>query len=97
MLNRLRVCEAVHDLAGRFSAILDRARQVPAALVVERQLWRDGFGLGRESLFQAFRNSAMQNLTTREPSDDQLEVAIHALQESLKLEPQRDLEPVPLA
>ena len=39
----------------------------------------------------------MQNLTTREPSDDQLEVAIHALEESLKLEPQRDLEPVPLA
>jgi uncharacterized protein YqhQ len=30
----------------------------------------------------------MQNLTTREPSDDQLEVAIHALKESLKLEPQ---------
>ena len=39
----------------------------------------------------------MQNLTTREPSDDQLEVAIYALVESLKLEPQRDLEPVPLA
>ncbi len=39
----------------------------------------------------------MQNLTTREPSDDQLEVAIYALTESLKLEPQRDLEPVPLA
>ncbi len=30
----------------------------------------------------------MQNLTTREPSDDQLEVAIYALQESLKLEPE---------
>ncbi len=30
----------------------------------------------------------LQNLTTKEPSDDQLEVAIHALQESLKLEPQ---------
>jgi uncharacterized protein YqhQ len=29
----------------------------------------------------------MQNLTTREPSDDQLEVAIRALKESLKLEP----------
>jgi uncharacterized protein YqhQ len=29
----------------------------------------------------------LQNLTTREPSDDQLEVAIHALKESLKLEP----------
>ena len=29
----------------------------------------------------------MQNLTTREPSDDQLEVAIFALNESLKLEP----------
>lgn len=29
----------------------------------------------------------MQNLTTREPSDDQLEVAIFALKESLKLEP----------
>ncbi len=28
----------------------------------------------------------LQNLTTKEPSDDQLEVAIHALQESLKLE-----------
>lgn len=39
----------------------------------------------------------LQNLTTREPSDDQLEVAIHALKESLKLEPDRDLEPVPLA
>lgn len=39
----------------------------------------------------------MQNLTTREPSDDQLEVAIYALNESLKLEPQRDLEPVPLS
>ncbi len=30
----------------------------------------------------------MQNLTTSEPSDDQLEVAIYALKESLKLEPQ---------
>jgi uncharacterized protein YqhQ len=29
----------------------------------------------------------LQNLTTREPSDDQLEVAIQALKESLKLEP----------
>jgi uncharacterized protein YqhQ len=35
----------------------------------------------------------MQNLTTREPSDDQLEVAIYALQESLKLEPQGELQP----
>jgi len=33
----------------------------------------------------------MQNLTTREPSDDQLEVAIYALKESLKLEPQEQL------
>jgi uncharacterized protein YqhQ len=30
----------------------------------------------------------LQNVTTREPSEDQLEVAIHALRESLKLEPQ---------
>lgn len=30
----------------------------------------------------------MQNLTTQEPSDDQLEVAIYALRESLKLEPE---------
>jgi uncharacterized protein YqhQ len=30
----------------------------------------------------------MQNLTTREPSDDQLEVAVYALNESLKLEPE---------
>jgi uncharacterized protein YqhQ len=30
----------------------------------------------------------MQNLTTQEPSDDQLEVAIYALKESLKLEPE---------
>ena len=29
----------------------------------------------------------LQNVTTREPSPDQLEVAIHALRESLKLEP----------
>jgi uncharacterized protein YqhQ len=34
----------------------------------------------------------LQNLTTREPSDDQLEVAIYALNESLKLEPQGDLQ-----
>ncbi|HEX9000234.1 MAG TPA: DUF1385 domain-containing protein [Blastocatellia bacterium] len=33
----------------------------------------------------------MQNLTTREPSDDQLEVAIYALKESLKLEPKEQL------
>jgi uncharacterized protein YqhQ len=32
----------------------------------------------------------LQNLTTREPSDDQLEVAIYALNESLKLEPALD-------
>lgn len=31
----------------------------------------------------------LQNLTTKEPSDDQLEVAIYALKESLKLEPVR--------
>ena len=36
----------------------------------------------------------LQNLTTREPSDDQLEVAIYALKESLKLEPKEQL-PVP--
>ncbi|HKX29566.1 MAG TPA: DUF1385 domain-containing protein [Blastocatellia bacterium] len=34
----------------------------------------------------------LQNLTTREPSDDQLEVAIYALKESLKLEPQSELK-----
>jgi len=33
----------------------------------------------------------LQNLTTREPSDDQLEVAIYALKESLKLEPKGQL------
>lgn len=36
----------------------------------------------------------LQNLTTREPSDDQLEVAIHALKESLKLEPAPAAQPV---
>jgi len=30
----------------------------------------------------------LQNITTRDPSADQLEVAIYALKESLKLEPQ---------
>ncbi|HQR36501.1 MAG TPA: DUF1385 domain-containing protein [Blastocatellia bacterium] len=35
----------------------------------------------------------LQNLTTREPSDDQLEVAIYALKESLKLEPQDQPQP----
>jgi uncharacterized protein YqhQ len=33
----------------------------------------------------------MQNLTTQEPSDDQLEVAIYALKESLKLEPEVEM------
>jgi hypothetical protein len=36
----------------------------------------------------------LQNLTTREPSDDQLEVAIYALKESLKLEPKEQLQTV---
>lgn len=35
----------------------------------------------------------LQNLTTREPSDDQLEVAIYALKESLKLEPKEQTQP----
>jgi uncharacterized protein YqhQ len=39
----------------------------------------------------------LQNITTREPDDDQLEVAIFALKESLKLEPASDPEPAPLA
>jgi uncharacterized protein YqhQ len=35
----------------------------------------------------------LQNITTQEPDDQQLEVALEALKESLKLEPQTD-EPV---
>ncbi len=35
----------------------------------------------------------LQNITTQEPDDGQLEVAIEALKESLKLEPQMKLEP----
>jgi uncharacterized protein YqhQ len=38
----------------------------------------------------------LQNITTQEPDDQQLEVAIEALKESLKLEPQTG-EPVPAA
>jgi uncharacterized protein YqhQ len=40
----------------------------------------------------------LQNITTKEPDDEQLEVAIEALKESLKLEPQtREAEAAPLA
>jgi uncharacterized protein YqhQ len=39
----------------------------------------------------------LQNITTKEPDDSQLEVAIFALKESLKLEPETDLEPAPIA
>jgi uncharacterized protein YqhQ len=40
----------------------------------------------------------LQNITTKEPDDEQLEVAIEALKESLKLEPQsKGAEAVPLA
>jgi uncharacterized protein YqhQ len=39
----------------------------------------------------------LQNITTKEPDDQQLEVAIEALKESLKLEPQADPQPAPLA
>ncbi|MDH3528991.1 MAG: DUF1385 domain-containing protein [Acidobacteriota bacterium] len=35
----------------------------------------------------------LQNITTQNPDDDQLEVAIEALKESLKLEPDIELEP----
>jgi uncharacterized protein YqhQ len=40
----------------------------------------------------------LQNITTKEPDDEQLEVAITALKESLKLEPQPEkAEAAPLA
>jgi uncharacterized protein YqhQ len=39
----------------------------------------------------------LQNITTKEPDDSQLEVAIFALKESLKLEPDAEPEPAPLA
>jgi uncharacterized protein YqhQ len=39
----------------------------------------------------------LQNITTKEPDDQQLEVAIEALKESLKLEPQPATEAAPLA
>ena len=39
----------------------------------------------------------LQNITTKEPDDKQLEVAIEALKESLKLEPQPEAEAAPLA
>jgi uncharacterized protein YqhQ len=39
----------------------------------------------------------LQNITTKEPDDKQLEVAIEALKESLKLEPQPQTEAAPLA
>jgi uncharacterized protein YqhQ len=40
----------------------------------------------------------MQNITTKEPDDEQLEVAIEALKESLKFEPQvKEVEAAPLA
>jgi uncharacterized protein YqhQ len=39
----------------------------------------------------------LQNITTKEPDDNQLEVAIEALKESLKLEPQPDAAAAPLA
>jgi uncharacterized protein YqhQ len=40
----------------------------------------------------------LQNITTKEPDDQQLEVAIEALKESLKLEPQtREALAAPLA
>jgi uncharacterized protein YqhQ len=40
----------------------------------------------------------LQNITTQEPDDQQLEVAIEALKESLKLEPQTgELQPAPLS
>ena len=40
----------------------------------------------------------LQNITTKEPDDEQLEVAIEALKESLKLEPQqKEAEAAPLA
>ncbi|MFP5262788.1 MAG: DUF1385 domain-containing protein [Blastocatellia bacterium] len=39
----------------------------------------------------------LQNITTKEPDDSQLEVALFALKESLKLEPHAEPEPAPLA
>lgn len=78
--------------------LLTRIALVPVIAGVSYEIIRAA-GKKETSAFFSFITRPgiwLQNLTTREPSDDQLEVAIYALKESLKLEPQRDLAPVPL-
>jgi uncharacterized protein YqhQ len=82
-----------------FLNLLTRIALVPLIAGISYEIIRAA-GKSEASAFFSFITRPgiwMQNLTTREPSDDQLEVAIYALQESLKLEPAREVEPVPLS
>ncbi len=69
--------------------LLTRIALVPLIAGISYEVIR---AAGRKETSPIFRLMTLpgiwlQNVTTREPSDDQLEVAIYALSESLKLEP----------
>ena len=72
--------------------LVTRLALVPVIAGISYEIIRAA-GRKESSAFFAFITRPgiwLQNLTTREPSDDQLEVAIYALNESLKLEPAFD-------
>jgi len=74
--------------------MLSRIARIPVIAGVSYEVIR---AAGKKESGAVFRLMTLpgiwlQNLTTREPSDDQLEVAIYALKESLKLEPKEQLQ-----
>ena len=82
-----------------FLNFLTRVLLMPAVAGVSYEIIRASARSRAQWFFSIITRPGLwlQNITTKEPDDSQLEVAIYALKESLKLEPQAEPEPAPLA
>jgi uncharacterized protein YqhQ len=76
-----------------FLNFLVRVLLIPVIAGVSYEIIRASAKSGAQWFFSIITRPGLwlQNITTKEPDDSQLEVAIYALKESLKLEPSADL------
>jgi len=77
-----------------FLNFLVRVLLIPVVAGVSYEIIRASAKSSAQVLFSIITRPGLwlQNITTKEPSDDQLEVALYALKESLKLEPAEETE-----
>jgi uncharacterized protein YqhQ len=77
-----------------FLNFLVRVMLIPVIAGLSYEIIRASAKSSAQVLFSIITRPGLwlQNITTKEPSDDQLEVALYALKESLKLEPAEETE-----